>query len=144
MLVVRLLPTAVVIAGAKQNDMSSVFLGAAASMLHSSELSTVVGWRDLVPTSSADVAEAMLAPGVELVFHTTIAALDAPWQNLGCGEEGVGRRGGGTGHRKSQRPHRRAQGNPETIFANSLGSKLVSVTEGTVDHISPHWRPSWS
>ncbi len=49
MLVFRPLPAAVVIAGAQQNDMSSVFLGAAASMLHSSEFSPVVGWRILVP-----------------------------------------------------------------------------------------------
>jgi len=93
MLVVRLLLTAVVIAGAKQNDMSSVFLGAAASMLHSSELSTVVGWRDLVPHPSVDVAEAMLAPGVELVFHTTIAASTLHGKTSGAGKKGWGEGG---------------------------------------------------
>ena len=51
--------------------------------------------------------------------------------------------GGDTGHRKSQRPHR-AKGNPETTFANSLGSKLVSVTEGTVWITYPLARPSSS
>ncbi len=119
MLVVRLLPTAVVIADAKQNDMSSVFPGAAARMLHSSELSIMVEWRNLVSPapSGRGGGDARSIRGVGVSCCSTIAVLDASWQNFG--------RGGG---RTPQ--SQRLQGIPNPYLVHSPGSKLTSVTKG--------------
>ncbi len=99
--------------------MSSVLLGAAASMLRSSELSPVVGWRNLVPPGPGGRGggDACSIRGVGVSYYSTIAVLDASWQNFGRG-----------GHRKSPE----VAGNSEPTLVNSPGSKLVSVAEGTV------------
>ena len=91
MLVVRLLPTAVVIAGAKQTTCRQWFwvprrvCSIRASVVPLSDGGT---WS---PTPSADVAEAMLAPAVGLVFHTTVPSLSSTLHGKTSG--------GGRGHR---------------------------------------------